>query len=96
MISDEEDRELRRQARKIAEEKVGFWTHLVVYVCVNALLWSIWYFTDPNVFPWPIFVTFGWGIGLGANAVSAYGMTRRQFDLEEREYQRLKERKGRY
>jgi hypothetical protein len=86
------EEELRARARRRAEQKVGFHTHLAAYVLVNALLIIIWWFTGAG-FPWFIFVLIFWGIGLLAHAVGVYaggGYTER---IAEREYQRLKERK---
>jgi hypothetical protein len=37
--------ELRRRAVKRLRAKAGFWTHLVVYLAVNAFLVTIWFFT---------------------------------------------------
>jgi hypothetical protein len=39
------DEELMRAARKRAEEKVGFYIHLTVYVAVNLLLVVVWWFS---------------------------------------------------
>jgi hypothetical protein len=37
--------ELRRRAVKRLQAKAGFWTHLAVYLAVNAFLIMIWFFT---------------------------------------------------
>ena len=37
----------------------------------NALVWTIWALTGAG-FPWPAFVTGGWGIGVVMNAWEAY------------------------
>jgi hypothetical protein len=70
------DEELRRQARARLEAKRGFVTHLVIYVAVNAMLWAIWLvvaLAGGRWFPWPVFPTAGWGVGLLANAWAVYG-----------------------
>ena len=64
--------ELRRRAVKRLQAKAGFWTHLAVYLAVNAFLVMIWFFTGTGFF-WPIFPIAGWGIGVGASAWDAFG-----------------------
>lgn len=44
----------------------GFRIHLFVYLAVNALLLVIWATTFTGV-AWPLYVIFGWGIGLLAH-----------------------------
>ena len=55
--------ELYERARKRVEEKKGFYTHIIAYVAVNALLVIIWAVTGRG-FPWFVFPLGGWGIGL--------------------------------
>jgi hypothetical protein len=40
---------------------------------VNAVVWSIWALTNAGGFPWPVFITAGWGIGVIMNAWDVYG-----------------------
>jgi hypothetical protein len=63
-----------REARRYARQVRGFYTHLMVYVLVNASLFAINYFTNPGRI-WYGWATFGWGIGLLAHglAVFAFG-----------------------
>lgn len=70
VIADENRRELAIERLK---KKRDFKTHLVIYVAVNALLVGIWAASGTENFFWPVFVIFGWGIGLVANAWDAYG-----------------------
>ncbi len=97
MVTEEE---LRRKAEKRAEEKVDFLIHFTMYICVNALLVGIWFFTGGSgwftggegLFPWFIFPLFGWGIGLVAHFFGAFaspGLTDR---FVEKEYERLKKK----
>jgi hypothetical protein len=59
------DDELRQIARKRAEEKAGFYTHLAIYIVVNIFLIEAWWVTaGPGTFPWFVFILFGWGIGI--------------------------------
>ena len=63
------DDELRQRAIKRLRAKAGFWTHLVVYLAVNAFLVVIWAFTGSDLF-WPVFPIVGWGIGVVAKGKS--------------------------
>jgi len=46
--------------------------HVVTYVVVNAALWAIWAVTGAG-YPWPAWVTGGWGLGLMLNVWDVYG-----------------------
>ncbi len=70
----------REQAVKRIKRKRQFQQQLVVYVLLNIFLWVIW--AVGGGFPWPIFVTFGWGIGLATQAYSVYGGSRPITDAE--------------
>ena len=72
------DEELRKLAINRLKQKQAFRTHLFSFVVVNATLWIIWLITAISGsggawFPWPIFPTLGWGIGLAFNWRAAYG-----------------------
>ena len=58
------EEEIYQQARKIVEEKKGFYVHLIVYICVNILLVIIWAFPAGGGYPWFLWCLGGWGIGL--------------------------------
>jgi hypothetical protein len=45
--------------------------HVLVFLLVNAFVWTIWALTGSG-FPWPVFVSAGWGIGLIMNIWDAY------------------------
>lgn len=66
------DAELRDLAFRRLKKRQDFRAHLFVYVVVNAFLWALWALTSQG-FPWPIFVTLGWGIGVVMNAWDVYG-----------------------
>ncbi len=83
------DEELMTLARKRAEDKVGFYRHLSVYVVVNALLAVIWWYTGAE-FPWFLIVLGAWGIGLVANFVNVFVGTGVSDRMAQREYERLK------
>ncbi len=84
---------------EIARKRVGFIKHAVVYVLVNIFLWALWYFTDNeysrinsvNNFPWPLWTTLGWGIGLAFNFTSAYIFS--GLNATESEYRKLSNKK---
>jgi len=85
---------------KIARKRASFKKHLFSYFWINLLLWLIWLFTNKfNVkfvfedgynIPWPLYVTFFWGIGLVLDFIGAYKMNHE--DLTEKEYKKLKEK----
>ncbi len=76
---------------ELAQKRASFKSHLVIYILVNLFLWALWMFSDRdmdgNGFPWPIWSTIGWGIGLGFHYVGAYVMPRS--NSIEREYEKL-------
>ncbi|MBA3811320.1 MAG: 2TM domain-containing protein [Caulobacteraceae bacterium] len=65
------DDDLRREAERRADAKLGFRTHALVYVLVNAGLAALNLLTSPGYlwFVWPL---FGWGIGLAAHGFAVY------------------------
>jgi hypothetical protein len=84
------DPELWLQARK----RVEFKRHLSTYFVVNAMLWLIWAFTGSHVyhsgFPWPLWPSLGWGIGLAFHYIGTYI----QSDSVEKEYEKLSQNKN--
>jgi hypothetical protein len=87
------EKELAQKAEKIAEEKMGFLTHLGVYILVNLLLVLVWWFTrDGDTFPWFIFPVIGWGIGLSAHFISVYAGTNLLEKMTEKELEKLKDK----
>jgi len=76
---------------EIAQRRAGFKSHLGTYIVVNLFLWGIWYFTsqryDHNGFPWPVWSTFGWGIGLFFHFMGAYVFPKA--NSVEKEYEKL-------
>lgn len=84
---------------EIAQKRASFKTHALTYVIVNLFLWGIWYFTHGNKnfieiedgwhYPWPIWTTLGWGIGLAFHFAGAYVFPKA--NSVEREYDKLKE-----
>jgi hypothetical protein len=75
------DQALRDLALKRIKNRRDFQGHLVVYVVVNLFLWGLWVVTSGlGSYPWPAWVTLGWGIGVVMNW---WGVTRRPITREE-------------
>lgn len=88
---------------EIAQKRASFKNHAVAYIIVNAFLWAVWFFTGNHHhegfdiidfdsyrhnYPWPIWTTIGWGIGLAFHFAGAYVFPRT--NAVENEYQKLK------
>ncbi|HPH86475.1 MAG TPA: 2TM domain-containing protein [Ferruginibacter sp.] len=79
------------QVWDIARKRAGFKSTVIIYVIVNAFLWTLWFMGkdgEQNGIPWPAWCTVGWGIGLAFQFAGAYITTRSNH--VEIEYQRLK------
>jgi hypothetical protein len=83
------DADLRELAFQRLKKRQDFRAHLLVYVVVNAFLWALWALTSRD-FPWPIFITLGWGIGLVLNAWDVYGRREITAADVDREVERLR------
>jgi hypothetical protein len=67
---------VREQAVRRLKKRRDFHAHLFVYVVVNLVLWGVWSvigMTSGWGFPWPLWVTLGWGLGVVFNAWDVYG-----------------------
>ncbi|KAA0235389.1 MAG: hypothetical protein JJLCMIEE_01752 [Acidimicrobiales bacterium] len=62
----------REAAIKRLKAKRDFWTHVVTYLIVNAVLVGIWALSGAGYF-WPIWAIGGWGVGLAFHAWSTFG-----------------------
>ena len=63
-----DDQSLQDLAVKRIKDRRDFQVHLVVYVVVNLFLWGLWAITSGlDSYPWPVWVTLGWGIGVVLN-----------------------------
>lgn len=87
---------------EIARKRAGFKRHLVAYIIVNGFLWAIWFFGNrhlaelnhlPARYPWPIWPTLGWGIGLAFDYANAYMFPRA--NSVEKEYEKIKNEQNR-
>jgi hypothetical protein len=86
---------------RIAKKRAGFKKHLASYIIVNGFLWAMWFVTnrhpdfddiDAGNFPWPIWSTLGWGIGLAFSYYNAYHDDKETTTMKE--YQKLKDKEG--
>lgn len=81
------------QLWEIAKRRASFKSHLGTYIIVNGFLWALWFYTtrDNNVymsrFPWPMWSTLGWGIGLIFHYLGAYVYPKQ--NTVEKEYEKL-------
>jgi len=75
---------------EMAHRRASFKRHLYVYLTVTLGLWLVWgvgiYFNSTK-YPWPIWPSFGWGIGLLSHFSQVYLFNKDQ--LVENEYQKL-------
>ncbi|MDB5079150.1 MAG: hypothetical protein JWP00_1074 [Chloroflexi bacterium] len=60
-----------KEATKRVNKKLIFYRTLTSYLVVNAFLWVLWLMTGAS-YPWPVWVTMGWGIGLAFQALDAF------------------------
>jgi hypothetical protein len=66
---------LREQALRRLTKRRELKTHAVVFTLVNLTVWGIWAAiaaTSGSSWPWPVFLTLFWGIGLAMNAWDVY------------------------
>lgn len=84
---------IERRARRRVQMKLGFLTHLLVFVCVNAGLWVI--STVTGTGRWHVWPLAGWGLGLAIHGLVTFIALRGE-GLSERmlndEIRRLRER----
>jgi serine/threonine protein kinase len=58
-----EEERIRQRIEKKFKKRQELVTNAIAFVLVNIMLWVIWALTWTD-FPWPIFPTIGWGIGV--------------------------------
>jgi len=82
--------DLRQAALTQLRKKRGLQAHTLAYVTVNLFLTAIWLFTTGGeVFYWPMFPLFGWGIGLAFHIWDTYAPAVPTEEKIEREMRRL-------
>ncbi|MCY4069801.1 MAG: protein kinase [Chloroflexi bacterium] len=62
---------IRQRVEKKLKARSEFLQHLTVFLAINGICWLIWIFHRGG-FPWPVFVTATWGIGLINQYVDYY------------------------
>lgn len=85
-----DEQEMRELAFKRVKDRRDFYGHLVTYLVINAFLWGLWALTTGfDSYPWPIWVSLGWGIGVVLNW---WGVTRRPITQDDvaREIDRIR------
>ncbi len=90
-VSPEEYQQVRRMVYVQHKRRVGFFAHAAIYACINAMLWTL-FGSNGGDFPWPMFVSIGWGIGLISNGLSAFSQSKRNLASHEEQIQREIER----
>ncbi|MEZ4669334.1 MAG: 2TM domain-containing protein [Anaerolineae bacterium] len=87
--------EIRQRVEKRFKKRQEFITHFLAFVLGNIMVWTI-YGLVGGGFPWPIFVTVGWAIGLvghGYYYINDYGAGAQRREAEiQREIERERER----
>jgi hypothetical protein len=84
---------LRESALRSLKKRRDFRTHLMTYLMVNAALVTVWAFTMPGGFFWPVFPLVFWGIGVALNAWDAYVVGDITEEQIEREIRRQRSRR---
>ncbi len=75
---------IRQRVQKKLKARSDFLQHLTVFLAINGICWLLWIFNRGG-FPWPIFVTATWGIGLVNQYVDYYYKHGRGADQGEEE-----------
>jgi hypothetical protein len=96
MVADQRNDEdmLRQRAIRQVKKRRDFYGHLLVFVLVNGAAIAIWATVGDGGFFWPIFLLFGWGIGLIMNAWDVFFRSYEDEAQIQREIERLRRRSG--
>ena len=62
-----------KAAKKRVKAKKGFYTHLVIYLIVNAFLFAINMLTSPQHF-WFVYPLLGWGVSVAIQFFTVFGV----------------------
>ncbi len=86
--------EIRRRVEAKYDERNALLIHLISYAGVNILVWLIWLFSSGG-FPWPLFVSFFWGIGMAGHLLDYYnkhggGAQKREERIQEEVLQQMR------
>lgn len=77
-----------KEARKQAKKEKEFYSHLAIYLIVNAFLVAINLLTSPGHL-WFVYPLLGWGMGLAGHATDVFGVPGFGRDWEERKVRQL-------
>jgi hypothetical protein len=66
----------RERARKHLDDRRGLWSHVFVYLVINAFLVGAWFVTGAGYF-WPGWVLGGWGVAVVLHGWDFYWRWRR-------------------
>jgi len=96
MVTEERNDEdmLRQRAIRQVKKRRDFYGHLLVFALVNGAAIAIWATVGDGGFFWPIFLLFGWGIGLIMNAWDVFYRGYEDEGQIQREIERLRRREG--
>ena len=85
-----EDKSVLDKAREKAKQKLGFYSHFVVFILVNLLLFFIDVIVNKGKI-WFFWVLIGWGIGIISHYVRVFVIGDRFLDkLTQKEIERYK------
>ncbi len=82
------DAQLRKRVERRIRARNAFYMHLLIYLGINLFLWIIWLVEDPFEFPWPVYVSLPWGIGLAVQALTVYQHSQTAVQRREQTIQR--------
>jgi serine/threonine-protein kinase len=77
---------IRRRIDRRFRKRAEFVAHLGSFIAVNLICWFLWNNAGVNLgwaFPWPLFVTFGWGAGLASDMMETVEQTGRRAEARE-------------
>jgi hypothetical protein len=63
--------DLRGAAINRLKKRREFQTHLFAYIVINGLVWAVWAMTGEG-YPWPLWLSGLWAVGLIFNAWDVY------------------------
>lgn len=84
--------DLRTFARKRIKAKREFWNLVFIFVIITVIVNTVWLYTGPNDYYWPMWPMLGFGIATLFTALGAYGPGGRPISEEQidREIRRLR------
>ena len=77
------------QLKKEAKKRVDFKYHLLIYVLVTVILWTIWQISGGG-YGWPVWPTTGWGIAIVFHYMDTFNSF--QIYSVEKEIEKLKKK----